>query len=368
MNLVAKEYVACKEGGDGVLVLSEFAGAAAEMGEALQVNPYDEERAAQTLARALEMPEPERRQRMAAMYQRLLRNDVFHWGERFLDGLNRAVADRAAHAGKRPPLLDPDELAAAWAGAERRAVLLDYDGTLVPFAARPQDAAPTPALLKRLSALAADPRNTVAIVSGRSRADLERWFAPVPALWLAAEHGSIVRAPGAGWEAVRSVDAATWKPRVRDVMERFADRTPGSFVEEKEFALVWHYRSADPDFGEWVANELVATLDPALSNTELIAQRGNKIVEVKLTAANKGEILARLRGAADGADFLLFAGDDRTDEDLFARLPESAWTVHVGDGPSRARFRVTGPATVQAMLERLTGVTSEHAAAVSARG
>ena len=364
MNLVAKEYVACKEGGDGVLLLSEFAGAAAEMGEALQVNPYDEERSAQTVARALEMPEPERRQRMGVMYQRLLRNDVFEWGKRFLEGLRRAVAERDASGEACPPLLDLEELSAAWAQSTRRLVLLDYDGTLVPFASRPQDAAPPPKLLRRLTDLAADGQNIVAIVSGRSRVDLERWFDEVPGLWLAAEHGALLRSPGADWEAARPVDPETWKPRVRAILEHFADRTPGTFVEEKEFALVWHYRTADPDVGEWVANELIATLDPALSQTELTAQRGNKIVEVKLAAANKGEVLARIRNVAEGADFMLFAGDDRTDEDLFARLPDSAWTIHVGDRPSRARFRVPAPAQVHEALDRLAALAPDGSTAV----
>src|SRR5215469_13139971 len=94
MNLVAKEYVACKAEGDGVLVLSEFAGAAAEMGEALLINPYDEERTVATIKRALNLDEQERRLRMKALHQRVLRNNVFHWGERFLAALEEAVSER----------------------------------------------------------------------------------------------------------------------------------------------------------------------------------------------------------------------------------------------------------------------------------
>jgi trehalose 6-phosphate synthase/phosphatase len=166
---------------------------------------------------------------------------------------------------------------------------------------------------------------------------------------------------------VRAVDPQTWKPRVRAVLEHFADRTPGSFVEEKEFSLVWHYRMADPIFAEWIANELIATLNPALAETEFVAQRGNKIVEVKLLAANKGEVLSRLEtGDGDGdnrpPDFLLFAGDDQTDEDLFATLPESAWTIHVGgNGESRARFRLDTPEQVGGLLQRLAASVGKPA-------
>lgn len=354
MNLVAKEFVACKEGGDGVLVLSEFAGAAAELGEALHVNPYDEERTAETVARALEMDDEERRGRMGAMYRRVLRHDVFKWGERFVESLRTAAAERAGRSAQRPPELNVEALLAAYASASRRLLLLDYDGTLVGFANRPQDAAPPPHVVEGLARLAADPANTVAIVSGRGRRDLDRWFGGVPGLWLAGEHGAMLRSPETmRWDAERLVTSEGWKPRVRAILDHFVDHTPGSFVEEKEYALVWHYRTVHPEFGDWIANELVATLEPALSDTELIAQRGNKIVEVKMTWANKGEVLARLQRARPDADFLFFAGDDRTDEDLFARLPPTAWTVHVGDRPSRARFRLPGPPRMQDLLGRL---------------
>ena len=354
MNLVAKEFVACKEGGDGVLVLSEFAGAAAELGEALHVNPYDEERTAEAVARALAMDADERRGRMEAMHRRVLRHDVFKWGERFTESLRAAAADRAGRSAQRPPEVNVGELLAHYARAKRRLLLLDYDGTLVGFANRPQDAVALADLVRRLGLLAADPANTVAIVSGRGRRDLDRWFGDVRGLWLAGEHGAILRSPQTmRWDAERLVTSAGWKPRVRAVLDHFVDRTPGSFVEEKEYALVWHYRMVHPEFGDWVANELVATLEPALADTELVAQRGNKIVEVKMTWANKGEVLARLQQACADCQFLFFAGDDRTDEDLFARLPETAWTVHVGDRPSRARFRLGGVPRMQDLLGRL---------------
>jgi trehalose 6-phosphate synthase/phosphatase len=187
---------------------------------------------------------------------------------------------------------------------------------------------------------------------------LERWFGGVPGLWLAAEHGAVVRDPSAGaaarWQERGHVSRPDWKNGVRAILDHFVDRTPGSFVEEKAFALVWHYRMVHPEFGDWIANELVSTLEPALADTELVAQRGNKIVEAKLTWANKGEVLAWLHeNACPQPDFVLFAGDDRTDEDLFARMPSPAWTIHVGEGPSGARFRVADPGRVAELIARL---------------
>jgi trehalose 6-phosphate synthase/phosphatase len=356
MNLVAKEFVACKPDGDGVLVLSEFAGAAAELGEAIFINPYDEERTAESVARALTMPDDERRGRMMPMVQRVAKHDVFSWGERFIESLRAAADERSQRSATRPPELKVDDLLAAYrsTAGQRRLLLLDYDGTLAGFTNRPQDAAPSGALVDRIAALCADESNTVAIVSGRSGHDLDRWFAKVPGLWLAGEHGAMLRSPrGSKWESQRPITGEDWKPRVRAILDHFVDRTPGSFVEEKEFSLVWHYRRVHPEFGDWIANELAATLEPALADTELVAQRGNKIVEVKLTWANKGEVLVRLLQAAPDPAFLLFAGDDRTDEDLFVKLPETAWSILIGNRPSRARFRLPDPTRVQELLGRL---------------
>src|SRR6267154_823731 len=204
MNLVAMEYVACKPEGDGVLVLSEFAGAAAEMGEALLINPYDEDSTAATIERALTLDDQERRQRMTALHHRVLRNNVFRWGERFLTALEEAVAERGRYIDTQPQRLRPVEIRDAYTRARRRLLILDYDGTLVPFAKRPQLAAPSSSLLDLLRALAADPRNCLALISGRPAENLDRWFSAVGGIWLAAEHGAELKPPSAqAWEQLR---------------------------------------------------------------------------------------------------------------------------------------------------------------------
>jgi trehalose 6-phosphate synthase/phosphatase len=365
LNLVAKEYVACQQGGAGVLILSEFAGAAAEMGEALLVNPYDEERTAESIERALALPVEERRERMDALHQRVVRNNVYAWGDRFLKNLREADASRGEPSAEKPERLPVERAVEAYRAANRRLLLLDYDGTLVPYVNRPQDAVPSPALVTLLTRLAASPANTVALISGRSRSNLERWLGDIPDLWLAAEHGAVMRSPETGrWEIFRQDYAEGWKESVRPVLEHFVDRTPGSLIEEKEYSIVWHYRMSDPEFGEWLANELVSNLEQMLAETELRAFRGRKIVEVKPLWANKGEVLARL--AADDAappTFCLAAGDDRTDEDLFARLTQEAWTIHVGSRRSRARYCLSNPQEVCALLDSFVGAERPLAAA-----
>lgn len=352
MNLVAKEYAAAKPEGDGVLVLSEFAGAAAEMGEAFLVNPLDEEQMAEAVGRALQLDPEERRERMRALHERVVRNNVFTWGERFLETLRKAAAERAKAESQRPRALDTAAVEAHYRRSKKRLLLLDYDGTLVGFAVLPGRATPPPELRATLRTLAADTNNCVVLVSGRRAADLEGWFGNVPGLLLAAEHGATLRAGGA-WEPAGAFGPADWKQTVRPILEHFVIRTPGSFVEEKEHALVWHYRMAEPEFGEWLAHELVEMLESMLAETELRAFRGNKIVEVKPMWANKGHLVERILALWPDPDFRLAIGDDRTDEDLFARMDPDAWTVHVGGGATRARFTLPDVKAVRGLLERL---------------
>jgi trehalose 6-phosphate synthase/phosphatase len=354
LNLVAKEYVACKSSGDGVLVLSEFAGAAAEMGEALLVNPYDEESLSLTIARALSLSETEKRERMMALYKRVHKNNVFAWGDRFIKNLTSAVATRSEQPHDGPHPLETTQLVGAFNQAQSRLIMLDYDGTLAPFAALPQSAVPSRNLITLLNRVVQDECSTVALISGRSRADLERWFGGIANLWIAAEHGAILWSPiSRTWEQPHHDSSNEWKNRVFPILEHFVDRTPGSFIEEKEFSLVWHYRMADPEFGEWLANDLVANLDHMLAESPVKAVKGQKTVEVKSLWANKGQVYSRLLASGITPDFVMAAGDDVTDEDLFARLPDSAWTIHVGRNESRAKYYLSNPEEMVALLAQL---------------
>ena len=368
-NLVAKEYVACKPDGDGALILSEFAGAAAEMGEAIQVNPYDEDLTAKAIARALSMPEEEKRDRMAALYKRVSRNDVFTWGERFVKNTVEAAANREKFAAGRPRRLPRTEFLSAYQTASKRLILLDYDGTLVPYAQRAKDAIPTPELKTLIRDVAADERNSTVIVSGRAKADLERWFGKIPNLWLAAEHGAVLRHPGSSeWDSSHPNVPDNWKSEVYEVLEHFADRTPGSYVEEKEYSLVWHYRMSDPEFGEWLANELNSTLDELLADTQLRAVQGRKNVEVKLIWANKADVLAQMLHDEPDFDLIMAAGDDTTDEDLFEKMGPDTWTIHVGSEQTVARYRLRDYSEMRELLAAMSTGDTGRARTVNAIG
>jgi trehalose 6-phosphate synthase/phosphatase len=360
MNLVAKEYVACQGEGAGVLVLSEFAGAARELGEAIRVNPYDEVGSAEAIERALSMPEDERRERQSALLARVRANGAFAWTERFVARLEAEVERPTVVTGAPSPPFE--RLQVAFREAPTRTLFLDYDGTLVPLAARPADAVPTERVQEVLRGLAGGRGTRVVIISGRAWQDLERWFGDVRGLWLAAEHGALLRPPGEGWRPLRGGADTAWKDRVRPLLEDYAARTPGSLVEEKDYALAWHHRLAEPEFGDWLANELASTLDERLSGTELTVLRGRKVVEVRFAWAQKGEVAAHILTLIPDPSFLLALGDDRTDEDLFERLPPEAWTVRVGQGHTRARYRLANPAAALGLLAALTEeVTAERA-------
>jgi trehalose 6-phosphate synthase/phosphatase len=347
LNLVAKEYCACKPDGHGVLVLSEFAGAAAEMGEALQVNPYNEDSVAETVLRALRMDEAERLGRLNPMRERVIRNNVFVWAERFLATLAASPEPREV-----APAVNFAELQAAYKTASRRIMIFDYDGTLVPINDDPAWCQPSADLLRNLTGLAADPRNVVAVVSGRRANDLDRWLGGIPNLYLGAEHGLMVHHPReSGWHTLKGLNPdLQWKDKIRPILEHFVDRAPGSFIEEKEFSLVWHYRRVEPEFGSWLAKELLALLGNLLSDTDARPLHGKKIVEVKSTWANKGQFASWLLEECGPARFVLAVGDDATDEDMFARLNDSAFTLHVGHGHSNAQFRLRHRAAIDKLL------------------
>ena len=353
MNLVAKEYVACQAGQAGVLLLSEFAGAAGEMGEAIRINPYDQAGTADALERAITMDEEERRERQAALLARVRTDTAVAWAERSIADLQQAAAVRSDTPTTLPE--PPVEAVRRRFDKARRAICyLDYDGTLVPIAARPRDAVPGPEVLEVVDALSRRRGTTVAIVSGRSAGDLERWFGSADRIWLAAEHGALLRAPGSTeWTPLHQGASDAWKARVRPILEHYAERAPGSLIEEKELALAWHFRLVEAEFGEWLANELTGALDHQLAGTELAVLRGSKVVEVRFAWATKGEVAAHVRAAGGKPGVELAIGDDRTDEDLFDRLGAGAITIKVGDGPTRARYRVSSPAATLGLLAAL---------------
>jgi trehalose 6-phosphate synthase/phosphatase len=353
MNLVAKEFVASRTDGDGVLVLSEFAGASWELPEAIQVNPYDVDETAESCYRALTMGAEERRTRLEPLRARVETYDVHRWAATFLEQLEtitrKLPSSRRAPAGAKAAR---EALQERLRDAEDLLALLDYDGTLVPYTATPELARPDPTLLELLSALAARPRSEVHVVSGRARETLEHWLGALP-LALHAEHGFWSRSVGSTeWIATAEV-GGSWREPALNILRDITARTPGSLIEVKAVALAWHYRMADREAGARRANELRLHLTQLLSNQPVEILAGHKVIEIRPYGIHKGRIIPPLPAERLSTTTVLGMGDDRTDEDLFAALPPEAITVRVGPGPTQARFRVDGVPAVRALLHSL---------------
>ena len=349
MNLVAKEFVASRFDEDGVLVLSEFAGAANELAEAVLVNPYDIEATAEAFHRALLMPAAERRSRMSALRKRVLAHDVDRWARVVLETLAQETSVQTLHPGGSEAR-QLHQLVERARAADPLVILLDYDGTLVPFADSPDLARPDPEILDLLRALSARPQTHVHVVSGRSRESLQRWLGHLP-LHLHAEHGFWSR-PLAGIGLAGDPPLQSWRQAVLLILREYAERTPGALVEEKPAGLAWHHRAADPEFGAQQANELRLHLQEVLSNAPVEILAGDKVVEVRPHGVHKGRIVPAVLTEHPGA-FLLAIGDDLTDEDLFAALPVDAATIRVGRGESRAGYRLLETAAVRTLLAAL---------------
>jgi trehalose 6-phosphate synthase/phosphatase len=350
MNLVAKEYTATKADGRGVLILSETAGAAQELGEAIIINPNNQEEIAQALAKALEMPRQEQIERNRIMQNRLRRYDVVRWANEFMDKL---LSTKKLQRDMEEKVLTPEmqrELTSDFQDSDKALLLLDYDGTLVPFSPRPAEAMPGARLLRLLEKLTNNHRTEVVLISGRDKDTLEEWFGRLN-VGLVAEHGVWIKEKGGGWETIEIL-TSDWKEEVHPILESWVDRTPGSFIEEKEFSLVWHYRKANPRLGELRARELINNLSNTIANLNLQVLEGNKVVEVKNTGINKGRAAFRWI-ARNKWDFILALGDDWTDEDTFKALPSTAWSIKVGFGASAARFSLSSPSKATSLLKKM---------------
>lgn len=303
------------------------------------------------------MPVAEQQNRNRILRNRLRRYDVARWANEFLDQL---LIQRQAQERFETMVLSRggrEAIVTGFAGAARRILLLDYDGTLAPIVQRPAEAKPTPRLLDLLGRFAGDPGTMLVILSGRDRLTLDHWLGAVPC-GLAAEHGAWIREARGEWRQLRE-QRSEWKARILPIMERYMDRLPGAFIEEKDYSLAWHFRGAHPGQAEALAGEMVDHLMSFTANIDVQVLRGKKVVEVRNAGVDKG-VAALHWLAPERYDFILACGDDWTDEDIFAVLPETAFSIRVGLTSSRARFNLGDSSDVLLLLEKLAAVL--HAA------
>jgi trehalose 6-phosphate synthase/phosphatase len=335
MNLVAKEYLASKPG--GALVLSQTAGAAEELRDAIQVDPGQPWTLVRGLKQALTLPKQELQVRARRMRQHIGKHTVQHWATNFIDTLQRPP--QAVQRALPRPLTARRSaaLVGAYCKAAKRLILLDYDGTLREFVNDPMAAKPTSELRRVLRRLGENPANEVVLVSGRSKENLAEWFGDLPVA-LAAEHGAFFRRRGGkNWHRNSQI-APGWQQPITDLFMDHTATTPGAFVEQKNAAVVWHYRAARPYDAQKSLVAIRRQLKPLLAQYGLLMKAGNKVLEVHAADISKGRVAQEW--LIHDHDFVLTIGDDTTDEDMFTALSPAAYSIKVGLGTTAARFRL----------------------------
>ena len=348
MNLVAKEYIAsCID--KGVLILSELTGAASELSEAVLVNPTDSEEVADAIQQALTMPLVEQRSRLSYMQRRLAEYDVLKWINDFLEQLTMTKHDQEALEVNVLSEEHANRIVEQFNSAEKRCILLDYDGTLTPYHKLPSMAVPSGELIELLQQLTADASNEIVIISGRDADTLEKWLGKLP-LNMIAEHGACTKYKGGEWREQMLLNT-DWKEEVRPLMQLFVNRCAGSFIEEKRSTLAWHYRNTNSELSFIRSRELRNSLLQLTANAPLQVVDGNKVLEVRMMGIDKGAAAGNMVRQLS-PDFILCIGDDATDEDMFRAMREQAFTIKIGRANTAAEYTILSQRDVYPFLQR----------------
>lgn len=351
MNLVSKEYIASKRDTPGILILSEMAGAAIELTDAIIVNPNDSEEIERAILEALEMPEAEQLRKLKLMQKIISKQNVNKWAADFVNELKSIIQKNAALNNERLDEATFLKIQEDYRSAKKCLFILDYDGTLARFRNKPEDATPSKELMDLLVKLSKKAKNKVVISSGRDQETLEKWFGQLP-ITLAAEHGASYKEDGI-WHKNLPINQ-TWDDEIIAILQTYVDRTPRSKMEIKETALVWHYRNVDGWLATLREQQLLIALIAPCSRQNLQIMRGNKIVEIKSPYHNKGTETHRLLNQ-NKYDFILAMGDDTTDEDIFRELPADSYTIKIGSISEVARYNLLSQTETLPFLKRLDG-------------
>ncbi|KAA8542649.1 hypothetical protein F0562_023852 [Nyssa sinensis] len=382
MNLIPYKYIVCRQGTPALdeamgiaagslrtsaLVVSEFIGCSPSLSGAFKVNPWDIDAVSESLNAAITIGDLEKQLRHEKHYRYVSSHDLAYWASSFAQDLEQACRDHYSKRcwgigfglNYRVLSLSPsfrslfiNDIVSVYNRKNKRAIFLDYDGTLVAQASVANS--PSPEVISVLNNLCSDPKNKVFIVSGRGKDSLSERFAECENLGIAAEHGYFIRwNRTTNWKFGPPPANFDWKRITEPVMQLYTESTDGSYIEFKESALVWHHRDADPAFGSCQAKELLDHLENVLANEPVVVKRGQHIVEVKLQGVTKGLVTKRvlLAMTSEGQlpDFVLCIGDDRSDEDMFESISSAGcssslsanpeiFTCTVGQKPSKAQY------------------------------
>lgn len=347
MNLVAKEFVSTRVNLDGVLILSEMAGASIELFDSILVNPFDLDQMSESILKALEMPAREQKRRMLTMQKRLSRYTVQRWAKDFINSLSKKSSINLEKETIEINKTIEKTIYKKFKKSFKKVLFLDYDGTLVKFNNDPELAVPNKNLLKLLKSINLKDKTEVFIVSGRDQFFLDKWFGKLN-INLVAEHGNFIKyADSSKWFS-KNNDDLEWKNDVSPIFESFTDNTPGTFIENKKNTLVWHYRKTDPELAKRRIMELKTVLSSLISENISVID-GNKALEVTNLSINKGNIINELL-SNENYDFIFCCGDDASDEYMFNALPENSISIKVGEKNTLAKYFVKNSDKIKSIL------------------
>ncbi|WP_293299667.1 bifunctional alpha,alpha-trehalose-phosphate synthase (UDP-forming)/trehalose-phosphatase [Pedobacter sp. UBA4863] len=350
MNLVSKEYVASRRDETGVLILSEMAGASKELSDAIIVNPNNLGDMMNAIVEALTMPLEEQKRKMQIMRSLVRKFNVKRWVSNFLARMEDAKLLQYSLKTKHAVNMVSQGIISRYAATQKRIIFLDYDGTLVGFKTNIDEASPDEELLQLLNDFAEDTQNTLVIISGRKHETLQQWFGHLN-IGIIAEHGAWQKKQGEEWHSLPLLNDQ-WKSEIKSILTTYTDRTIGSFIEEKSFSIVWHYRKTESGLGELRANEIINNMRVLAADKGLQIMPGNKVIEFRNMEVNKGK--AAMNWMHETAyDFILAMGDDHTDEDLFKAMPNNGITIKVGSEVSEAKFYLNDHLEVRELLRSI---------------
>ncbi|KAJ1978472.1 Trehalose-6-P synthase/phosphatase complex subunit [Dimargaris xerosporica] len=332
MNLTSHEYILCQEDHHNPLIISEFAGTYGLLGAAaIRVNPWNVVETSEAIYDALVMPTEEKQCRWTELYHHITTASAQSWVTGFIDEVEKSHRAIQHRYSIDFPRLDAHHLATQYRDAAHRLLVLNYDSLV-------GSSSEAVTLIRVLSDLLSDPSNQVYLLSNltadqlTSQVNLPSSTASVGAV---AESGCLIRYQGTDrWEWQTQPDDMPWRDPVLKILNYYQERTPGSRVETKEVALVWHYGSAaNPSYGAWQAAECQNHIEDALSASYPIhVTRGHQCLEVTPKDTTKATAIPKILnhlattstavGQQDGVfpDFILAVGNDRADEDVFTIL------------------------------------------------
>jgi trehalose 6-phosphate synthase/phosphatase len=235
--------------------------------------------------------------------------------------------------------------------SNRKLLLLDYDGTLVPLKNFPNESIPSRRLIELLQKAISNSQTELFVVTGRSRFEIDNFLGDLQ-IDLIAEHGAFIKKNGNWIESQQYKEF--WKNDVRLLLDKITCQFTHSFVEEKSFSLAWHYRNVEEHISDQHLNELILSLQALSESSKFRIIKGNKVIEIVNSEINKGFAVKKIVESSS-YDCIVCIGDDTTDEDMFSYLANNkkAISIKVGEGASFAKHRLNDVDSVLQFLEKI---------------